>query len=230
MAWTGVVGATLATVGSRLDLAGLVVLAVATAGAGAVRMRRSPVAVVPVAPISRWRTRSWAENAAVAASLWRSRSRNRRRFGSVSGGACRRVRRLGDVGNEGPRDRRARRSRPTGLRLTRIRAPAPRVPAPPSRPSCASVAGGRDVLVEHDRPQLPCVRARRPDRCLGSSSRSGARVRSSSDHRCYRHRSCVLRAACDRLRRRSASDADRRWCRHGRVLVGRQEALDGSPW
>ncbi len=69
MAWTGIVGATLATVGSRLDLAGLVVLAVATAGVGALRMRRSPVAVVPVAPISRWRTRSLAENAAVAASL-----------------------------------------------------------------------------------------------------------------------------------------------------------------
>ena len=45
MAWTGVVGATLATFGSRLDLAGLVVLASATAGAGAVRVRRRPVPV-----------------------------------------------------------------------------------------------------------------------------------------------------------------------------------------
>lgn len=50
MAWAGIVAATLATAGSRLSLAGLVLVTVATCAAGAVRLRRAtarPLGAVP---------------------------------------------------------------------------------------------------------------------------------------------------------------------------------------
>lgn len=67
MAWTGVVGTTLATLGARLSLVGLVLVTGATCAVGAARVARSrddprpPGAVPPI--------RSWFDRAAVAGSL-----------------------------------------------------------------------------------------------------------------------------------------------------------------
>ena len=68
MAWTGVIGATLATFGWRLDIAGLVALSVATAASGALRIRRISSAETAVGLSTGGRIRSWPERAAVAAA------------------------------------------------------------------------------------------------------------------------------------------------------------------
>ena len=67
MAWTGIVGATLATFGLRLSIAGLVILTIGTCLGGARRMRRH---AGDSRRSERTRsTRSWLDRAAAAAAL-----------------------------------------------------------------------------------------------------------------------------------------------------------------
>ena len=191
--------------------------------------RDAPVAGRPRAGSRARRTRSWAENAAVAASRCalgavRRRSRSQR-FG---------VKPLAEYdgwamwGMKAPRDRRARSGGRARVRLARVRATPPRVPAPPPRAPRAS-ARRRLRRFASNTIVLSClaVGARRP------ASRSGAflrdRVRPSvllPTAGGNRDRSGTPRPARDRLRRRPAGDARRRRC--GRVQ--RAGCVDLKRW
>ncbi len=147
-AWPGSASsrATLATLGSRLGIAGLLAL-----DRGDVLSRR--------ARIARWTDRGptlGAHSACAVALRWprrgrlaaRPRRRESVRVGRLPLQAARGVRRLGDEGDEVPRDSHSRRGGSGSVRLVGVRATPSRVSAAPALAPRPSSAATRRLLVE----------------------------------------------------------------------------------
>ena len=143
----------------------------------------------------------------VGGALWLSVAVLVAAAAAVPSEAARGVRRLGDVGNEVTRDRRAGSG---GSRRVRLAAYARlHLEYPLLLPSLHALPLQLDgrLLVQHDRSQLPCDRARWTCRGLGAASRIACARRFFSVRRGAGNGAGILRPARNRLRRCSGGDA-----------------------